>query len=183
MITANRISPVGGHICQCDLFKDIIVIEEVNIIGNQLIKREIKFPYIICLNQECDLLSDYRNHQSAGVLKDSSLLHIAIAPVFIFEQFRQGTHWGDIFQGRQIGTDEAKKIRQNEVSRYYYLCFPPEEKLPEMIIDFKHFFTIDRMTLYKQLSKRFYSFAPLYKEKISQRFSFYISRIGLPDNS
>lgn len=181
MITANKTDTIVDRVCQCDIFKDIVVIEEIIIAGNKLTKREIKFPYVICLNQECDLLSDHRDHSNKSVLTDSTLLHIAIAPMFVFDQFRTGKHWGKIFNARAIGSDEVKKIKQNEVSRYHYLNFPEQEKLPEMIIDFKHFFTINRGTLYTQISKRFFSIAPLYREKISQRFSFYFSRIGLPD--
>lgn len=182
-ITANKNESPEQRISQCDIFKDIIVIENIRFEGNKLIEREIKFPYVICLNQECDLINDFKNHQdeSTGTLKDSSFLHIAIAPVFICEQFRQGKHWGDIFSADTIDSKNLRKIKQNEISRYHYLSFPCEDRIPEMIIDFKHFFTINRDILYAQLSNRFCSMAPLYKEKISQRFSFYISRIGLPD--
>lgn len=182
MITANKISPPDNQICQCDIFKDIQIIEDIQVADTQLHQKSIIFPYVICLNQECDLLTDSRNRLNVGtdIIKDSALLHLAVAPVFVFELFKEGKHWGNIFNAQPLGKKNLEKIEQNEISRYHYLKFA-ENAFPDMIIDFKHFFSINRNFLYKNISKRVYSFAPLYKEKISQRFSFYISRIGLPD--
>ena len=55
--------------------------------------------------------------------------------------------------------------------------------MPELIIDFKHFFTINRNKLYDQLDKRLCSLDTLFKEKVNQRFSNYVSRIGLPEHN
>ena len=73
-----------------------------------------------------------------------------------------------------------KKLMDNEIPRFHYLKFPDAD-LPELIIDFKHFFSMNRNTLYNQMDKRLCSIDVLFKEKISQRFSYYISRIGLPE--
>lgn len=168
------------RICQGDIFKDISVIENISILGDSLIKDEIVFPFAICINQECDLVNDFNNEEHN---KDSSLLHLAIAPAFLFENFLSGSHWGDIFINGSTGkrTDtKIKNIMDNEIPRYHYLNFPDVD-MPELIIDFKHFFTINRNILYSQLDKRMCSISDLFKEKISQRFSFFISRIGLPE--
>ena len=70
----------------------------------------------------------------------------------------------------------------NEIPRYHYLKFPDLD-MPELIIDFKHFFTINKNVLYKQIKKRLCSLDDLFKEKINQRFSYYVSRIGLPEHT
>lgn len=180
-LTARKTKESLPRIRQGDIFADISVIENINIVGSQLIKYELFFPYVVCLNQECDLVNDYECKERN---KDSSLLHIAIAPAFIFEQFLTGSHWGKIFINGATGKRSDTKIKtiiDNEIPRYHYLNFK-EAEMPELIIDFKHFFTINHDNLYSQIEKRLCSVDDLFREKISQRFSYYISRIGLPDD-
>ena len=134
-----------------------------------------------CLNQECDLESDYK--QKDDKHSDANLLHLAIAPAFNFKQFLSGSHWGGIFENnkaQKITDTTIKKIIDNEIPRYHYLNFY-EKDMPELIIDFKHFFTINKEVLYRKMNNRICSMDNLFKEKINQRFSYYISRIGLPE--
>jgi hypothetical protein len=96
-----------------------------------------------------------------------------------------GTHWGIIFTGskpQKRSDTTIRKIIENEIPRYHYLKFPDSD-MPELIIDFKHFFTINRNKLYDQLDKRLCSLDTLFKEKVNQRFSNYVSRIGLPEHN
>lgn len=168
-----------NRICQGDIFENIDVLESQNIQKDTMIVEVLSFPYVVCLNQECDLENDFKNNNN----KDCGLLHLAIAPAFIFDQFLSGKHWGSIFKenSAQKRKDSViRKVMDNEIPRYHYLFFP-ESDMPELIIDFKHFFTINRNILYQQLSKRLCSLDDLFKEKVSQRFSNYISRIGLPE--
>jgi hypothetical protein len=152
--------------------------------GSKIVLNKLMFPFIICLNQECDLENDYYTSiDDTCERRDCSLLHLAIAPAFIFEQFLEGTHWGKIFNNNNSAKRSDTKIKfilNNEIPRFHYLRFP-EQGMPELIVDFKHFFTIDRNCLYNNLNKRLCSLDNLYKEKLSQRFSYFISRIGLPE--
>lgn len=170
------------RVSQGDIFQDIEILENIAVEKSIIRVQKILFPFVVCLNQECDLETDYKNDKS--MLCNNNLLHIAIAPAFIFEQYLTGTHWGGIFSNNkpQKRKDTTiKKIMDNEIPRYHYLKFPDSD-MPELIIDFKHFFTINRSTLYNQLCNRICSLDDLFKEKINQRFSFYISRIGLPEH-
>ncbi len=179
-ISAKKLQNNPARICQGDIFENIDIIESYEVKKSSIVLERINFPYVICLNQECDLENDF---DSQNENKDSHLLHLAIAPAFIFEQYLTGKHWGDIFfpNNPQKRTDTTiKKIMDNEIPRFHYLKFPDTD-LPELIVDFKHFFTINRNTLYTQLDNRLCSLDVLFKEKVSQRFSYYISRIGLPE--
>lgn len=180
-ISARTLRTFPKRISQGDIFQNIDIIEHIDAIKSEVIVQKINFPYVVCLNQECDLETDYFNN---GVKNgDSNLLHIAIAPAFIFEQFLNGSHWGKIFSNNnpQKRKDTTiRKIIDNEIPRYHYLKFP-EVSMPELIIDFKHFFTINRTVLYGKLDDRLASLDDLFREKINQRFSYYISRIGLPE--
>lgn len=185
MVSAKSRAPQLKRISQCDLFQDIEIIESVNQDNDRLYVKRITFPYVICLNQDCDLSRDYMDFSSEPPKNDDCrLLHLIVAPVFIFEEFLNGTHWDKIFSPRnkQKKSDTAvKKIINNEDPRYHFLHFPDEDRLPDFIVDFKHFFTISNRVLYLNLSKRICSIDELYREKISQRFAYYFSRIGLPE--
>ena len=74
-----------------------------------------------------------------------------------------------------------RKVMDNEIPRFHYLKFPDND-IPELIIDFKHFFTVSRSVIYSQIYKRLCSLDDLFREKINQRFSYFISRIGLPEH-
>lgn len=178
-ITARRYSPAHTRIAQGDIFSDIEIIEDVYVEGDEIKVKKLIFPYVVCLSQECDLESDF----SAPEGKTSHLLHIAIAPAFNFEHFLTGNHWGEIPMTSESGKRKDTKIKiimDNDYPRYHYLKFP-EGHMPELIVDFKHFFTINRDYLYNHIDKRFCSIDNLFKERISQRFSNYLSRIGLPE--
>lgn len=179
MITAKTIKINDNQIHQCDIFVDIDVIERVYEENEKLIQENINFPFIICLNQECDLVQNYNNP------KKYPLLHLLIAPVFLFDSYLAGNYWEGLFPNRERikeDKDRAKLTKQNEIPRYHYLEFPQTAKLPRLIIDFKCFFTINRDYLYQKVeTNRLCSIDNLFKEKISQRFSFFLSRIGLPE--
>ena len=76
---------------------------------------------------------------------------------------------------------EGKKIMNNEDPRFHFLHFEDGFELPDMVIDFKHFYTVSTEYLYRNINNRVCSLSELYREKISQRFAYFISRIGLPE--
>jgi hypothetical protein len=171
------------RIAQGDIFSDIEIIENISIEKDKIHLHKIVFPFVVCLSQECDLESDYKASCDVESKKTTNLLHIAIAPAFNFDLFVSGKHWGEIFdKSDPTGGSKSKKdcIIDNEIPRYHYLKFP-DTGMPELIIDFKHFFTINRNYIYKNLDKRLCSMDDLFKERISQRFSNFLSRIGLPE--
>ena len=69
----------------------------------------------------------------------------------------------------------------NRDPRYHFISGSNELGTNDMIIDFKHFYTISRLNLYKDYDKHFVgTICELYRELLSQRFAGYLSRIGLP---
>lgn len=170
---------------QGDIFKDIDIIENVVVSDNKVIVKKIHFPFVIILNQECDLTRDYENFCHQVQSNNKSLIHIIVAPILNFESFLSGQQWGKIFSSSEKIKRSAticKQIIDLESNRYHYLNFEGENDLPEFLIDFKHFFTINRNVIYKYLEDghRLCSIEDMFKDKINQRFASYISRIGLP---
>lgn len=184
-ITAKVRKPLNERISQCDIFQDVDIVEGLKLDGTIMELRTIMFPYIICLNQDCDLLSDFRDKMDpSGTNKNCRLLHLIVAPLFNSDCFRAGRHWGDLFDSSSVIKEKYtkwRKIMNNEDPRYHFLRFDEKSQLPDMIIDFKHFFTISTELLYEKMPQRLCSVEELYREKICQRFAFFQSRIGLPD--
>lgn len=183
-ISAKTSISQNERICQCDMFHDIEIVERIveDDIGIEVNK--LHFPMVVCLNQDCDLSSDARDKQNQDVNRNCRLLHLVVAPVFNFDSFMTGGHWGSLFDpGKKYKKDgtEIKKIKNNDDPRYHFLHFDEESGMPDMIIDFKHFFSVSTEYLYQNINKRVRAIDELYREKISQRFAYYISRIGLPD--
>ncbi len=182
-ISAKTKLSTENRINQCDIFHDIDIVEKIEEESKGIKITYIHFPLVICLNQDCDLNSDNRDKQKDNSNKDCRLLHLIIAPLFNFDEFKQGEHWGDIFQtGIKYNPNktDGKKVMNNEDPRFHYLHFEDNFILPDMVVDFKHFYTISTDYMYENLSKRVCSLSELYREKISQRFAYYFSRIALP---
>ena len=170
----------NDRICQADIFQDIEIIENISVDGDKISIQKLSFPFAICLNQECDLEQDFNSRVQKST--KPRILHCAVAPVFLFESYLAGSHWGEIFDhssGQRRKDTNVQKIINNENPRYHYLKFP-EQTIPEMIIDFKHFFSVNTDYLYSVINNRYCCMDDLFREQISHRFSYYISRIGLP---
>lgn len=172
-----------NRICQSDIFQDVEVIENVSVQGGKILITKLTFPFAICLNQECDLEQDFKLREDKS--DKPRILHCLVAPVFLFEHFLSGNHWDKIFApspGSKRKDTLIRKIMDNEIPRYHYLKFP-DIHFPELLVDFKHFFTVNFDYLYSILDKRLCSMDDLFREQISHRFSFYLSRIGLPEHN
>ena len=156
------------RLSQGDILQEIEILEQIDLEKSIITVKKILFPFVVCLNQECDLESDFNTREE--ILHDNTLLHIAVAPAFIFEQFLGGTHWGGIFEPNrpQKRSDTMiRKVMDNEIPRFHYLKFPDND-IPELIIDFKHFFTVSRSVIYSQIYKRLFSLDDLFRDKINQ---------------
>ena len=164
---------------QGDIFHNIDVIEDVVFKHDGAVQlKKITFPLVICLNQDCDLNADFI-HRSEN--RSGTLLHLIVAPLFEISSFREGKNWGDVLNtGDHINGERMRPIKQNNDPRYHYLVFPDND-MPELIIDFKYFFTINRDALYDRLDHKVCSVDDLFRERINQRFCDYLSRIGLPE--
>lgn len=184
MITAKT-KKLEQRISQCDIFHDIDVVEYVEEKAEGVEIHYLHLPLVIVLNQDCDLNSDDRDKHLENSNKDCRLLHIIVAPLFNYDDFVQGSHWAGIFDvgdSYKSNKTPGKKLLKNEDQRFHYLEFENEfTSLPNLVIDFKHFFTVSTEYLYNNLDKRVCTLGDLYREKVSQRFAYFISRIGLPD--
>ena len=172
--------------CQGSLYRDIsLSIMQGNDIDADMM--EFSYPYAVSLTQECDLEEDYncRNivKQDTGS-DDKHLPMILLCPAFLAEQVKAGTHLDYLkLKMKKQTSDFWRLIQQNKNPRYHYLSAFSVLQVPDLVIDFKHFFTIPTNILlekYGQEANHFARLNFLYREDLSQRFAFYLARIGLP---
>ena len=177
---------------RCDapiIYKDIVLIQDVTYIVNSEGAREydgneIKYDYSIVLTQECDLEKDYKNRTTYKVDQDKYIPMILMVPAYLAGSLRNGNHL-EVFKQkmRHINSDDWGKVKSNENKRYHYLLSDINKNVPELVVDFKHYFTISRDIFYQKAMNLSYlaSVTILYREELSQRFCNFISRIGIPD--
>ena len=167
------------RICQGDILKDLDFIFGDPAIDT--VKERISLPYAVVLSQDCDLQSDF-NCRVDSPNQDKYLISLLVCPAFILEDFAHGEHRSD-WQMAQYNSDLISRIKNNDTyKRYHFLQGEKDLSIPDLVIDFKHFFTLPRDFVYNQKSHNYVaSLNELFREELSQRFSNYLSRIGLPE--
>ncbi|MBR3262657.1 MAG: hypothetical protein IKF93_06025 [Lachnospiraceae bacterium] len=180
----------SGEINQCDIYRDIEFIEYVKEDGDSIEVSKIVFPLAIVLTQACDLQQDHNARKKIEVEnkgnQDKFLISVIVAPIYNFEEFRMGTHLDQLGlmmdpKGRR-DRSTCSNIMKNENKRYHYLNFGEDVEIVESVVDFKHYFTVT-VNYLNAIRKEKYvcSIDSLYRELLLQRFSNFLSRIGLPE--
>ncbi|MBC2712846.1 MAG: hypothetical protein HGJ94_18210 [Desulfosarcina sp.] len=182
-----------AKIKQGDLLKNIEFIESIDEKDGNLEIRKINFPLVIVLSQDCDLNQDHDFRY--GKYKDNKthdkyLISVLVAPLYNIDHFTEGNHLELIgrtaqmiprFNKKRNPTTKYKNLLDNEIPRYHYLEFDEHVPIVPSVIDFKHYFTVNVEYLKKYKKQNFVcSVSNLYRERISQRFSYFLGRIGLP---
>jgi len=177
------------RICQGDIFKDIEYIEYAIEKDGIFEISKILFPLVVVLTQDCDLQQDYsfRFSDPTKPTQDKYLLSVLVVPLYNIEHFYDGEHLLDIGRvmeksNRKPTATMNKKLKQNEIPRYHYLEFPDDSDIVTAVIDFKQYFSLDVSYLISIKDSNFVcKIQELYREDISHRFAYFLSRIGLPD--
>lgn len=188
---------ISSRINQGDIYRDIEYIENVLIENNEIKVSKIIFPLVVVLTQDCDLQQDsaYRIEDVQTPNSDNSrLFSVIVAPLYNEEMFLAGEHLNDNktitmkmteipkYGKKSKITTQYNNLINNETPRYHYLEFPENVGIVNSVIDFKHYFTVNIDNLMKYKESRFVcKISELYRENVSQRFAFFLSRIGLPN--
>jgi len=171
-----------GRILQGDILRDVkfnyAVQEDSEIV-------EYYFPYIIVLSQDCDLQQDFnnRNDESSDKNHDKYIQSILVCSAYLSDDLKKGEHLKrlDLTMERK-NSKQFSTITTNQNARYHYLEHNHEYQVPHLVLDFKHYYTLPLEYLYSIYEKHYIaSLNELFREALSQRFSFYLSRIGLPE--
>jgi hypothetical protein len=181
---------------QGDILKDldVVIIDENGYSIKEYNVVEIHLSYGIIVSQDCDLEHDFNNREINNPLEpplpnqkveekhDKYIPNILILPAYLAAYFKAGTHRGEDLIGETWNRDRYKEIVQNQNIRFHYIKAYPDLQIPELIIDFKHLYTIDRNAIYAIKDKVYLaSIGEMFRESLSQRYCHYLSRIGLPE--
>ncbi|MBI9055962.1 MAG: hypothetical protein JEY96_19225 [Bacteroidales bacterium] len=178
---------VDNQVHQGDIFKSIHYYENYFEESGSFELHMLKFPYSIVLTQECDLSNNMRERnkdEKEGELKkqDKYLVSLLCAPLYNAEHLFTGNHLEHLkIQAERKNSDQRKYIKSNREPRYHYLEFDEKTQLVPMVVDFKHYFTVSVNTLENNIENRICSLKPIFRESITQRFSNFLARIGLPE--
>lgn len=176
----------NARVAQGDVLRNVEHIELVNVKSGVVEISKIVFPLVVVLTQDCDLAQDYKFRWSKAKTsnQDKLLLSVLVAPLYNADHIYTGEHLHDL--GLKMATINKNRspgdnLRKNETPRYHYLDFQNDIPIVPSVIDFKHYFSINVVYL-KEHKKNNYvcQLSELYREDVSQRFSYYLSRIGLP---
>lgn len=157
------------------------------------------FPHSVILTQSCDITQHYRECKTNARLSeeekskekhDKILDTILICPAYPLDSFLEGQHhitknkiMANYSDSPKSRDNKRTKIIKNESENRFHYLKPLKDALPELVIDFKDFHTVPLKAVESIYGECYVtSVKPLYREKLSQRFSNYLSRIGLPDD-
>jgi len=146
------------------------------------------------MSQDCDLQQHYEvlcriDPDNGEEETDKLLTTVIVVPMYNYEQFIIGEHLQN--QNRKMtrhfisrNKTPNRELRNNNNPRYHYLQFDESTLIVNSVVDFKHFFTVSIDYLYEIRGRsREYTIDVLFRERLSQRFADYLSRIGLPDGT
>lgn len=176
---------------QGELLQKIKDIVDVVVGDNYVDVKSNNYPYVFIMSQNCDIVQTFTMNLPAH-----QRLHKIIAcPAYPFEQFNKKIHTlcmetnvsiiDDYDSTKKHGKYLTKYIKDKLDPRYHYIESVKLKLLPfDVVIDFKHFFTLGYENLYNQLNDKTSKgvLPDLVKEDLTLRFSQYVSRIGLPEN-
>src|SRR5690606_7200704 len=131
--------------------------------------------------QDCDLLRDFEAAQ-AGTNRP-------LNGVLVFE-----ANTVDITRSLLPGSDILRRIKSHNAERYHLIsAVAPENDLlshglPDLIIDFRRFYTMPAEEIYRQCAsteegaaKRRCRLDTPFREHLQSRAAFYLQRVALPD--
>jgi len=181
------------RVSQGDILRELDITINSKISGYADFSLAPSFSYGVVLSQECDveqhfkLIEENKSKPEVEQEHDQLVETLLFCPAFPLESFLLGQHLGEQikmsnFDGPKGQEKARKKIKNNDqYNRFHYLP-ALKDNFSELVVDFKRFYTIP-IEIFDGNFKKFYitSIKDLFRERLSQRFTNYLARIGLPE--
>lgn len=183
-ITTRYVKHAHTRLCQGDILSDITLFEPTIAEGAEVGAVERLFPFVVVLTQDCDLQQDADARNAADKKDDDKYLQsVLLCPAYQSERMRKGEHLQGLGLVMQSFNSAAwSMLKKNNNARYHYLEEEAAQQLPDLVLDFKQYFTAPREFFCQRYKSNYVtSLGPLFRELLSQRFANYLSRIGLPE--
>lgn len=154
----------------------------------------ISNPYCFVISQDCDLDGAHNLYEVINECPDFNennpingnkyLPSIIITPAFLADDVHGGTYLSELgFKMEDKGSKKKSKwkdITKNNNPRYHFIDSFNEYDFPQLVVDFKIFYTLPYDFIFHNYDFYHASLNELFRENLSQRFFNYHSRIGLP---
>jgi len=174
------------RISQGDILRDVKFV----IIDEDEMAIELNYQYLVVLSQDCDLeqgnslvTADLKCEGSCKIF--NQFLHsVLFVPAFPSEILRSGEHLTSLYdiKTQKINTSLWGPIKDNQNPRYHFLPSDTEHQIPDLVLDFKAYYTLSYRYFWSKHKDHYLATVnELFRERLSQRFSNYLNRIGLPD--
>ncbi len=180
----------NARVHQGDIFRNVPFYEAYSEKSGVFELAVLEFPYSIVLTQECDLEQNSAEKATLGTIgpetikHDKYLISLLCAPLYNAEHLFAGEHLSNLaITSEKKPSEQRKYIKSNRDQRYHYLEFEGDIEIVPTVIDFKHYFSISLSYLESNMNNRVCSVKPIFRESISQRFSNFLARIGLPESA
>ena len=142
------------------------------------------FPYVVVLTQDCDLEQDYDNRaDNSRQNQDKYLFTVLVCPAYLAAQLKEGTHLGEGQKMQRLSSDLWRPVKNNLNDRYHYLNEDQNLQVPDLVLDFKQYFTIprDQICAPDLAGNYLATLNALFREDLCRRFADYLTRIALPN--
>ena len=142
--------------------------------------QRVDHNFAMVMTPDCDLQWDYEARSEQGQLH-KLVQHVLFCDAFTHEE---------IINRGGLNAELRRRIKSQQHERYHYLPVAligadPKSGLPELYIDFKMAFGLATEYVYSLLNQpgiaRKAVVPVIYVQQLSDRFSFWIGRVGLPD--
>ena len=183
-IKSRYVQHIHQRLCQGDILRDIVLLEATTGEDGDLAVFERTLPYVVVLTQDCDLEQDDNARKETPKKNDDKFLQsVLLCPAYQSLRVKAGTHLEELGLTMQVfSRDLWRPVAQNTAPRYHLLAEEPALQLPELVLDFKQYFTSPREFFCARYKANYVTtLGPLFRELLSQRFAHYLSRIGLPE--
>ena len=177
---------------QGDVFKDVkysFIDSEDN---ESIDVIEYIFPYAVVVSQSCDVAFMDEFESGGNSLPVKYMPSILLCPIYSKELIAHGDHLKEIYEdinrtlsfgSAYYNKDDMRTTEKDQHVRFHALKVDVnnETLLDNMVIDFKHIFSVPMKYLRNNRDKRICSIEDIYIDQIVNKMAAYISRIGLPD--
>lgn len=177
---------------QGDIFKDVkysFIDSEDN---DSIDVIEYTFPYAVVVSQSCDVTFMDEFESGENSLPVKYMPSILLCPIYSKELIAHGEHLKEIYEdinrtliagSPYYNKDDIKTTEKDQHVRFHVLKVVANNRtlLDNMVIDFKHIFSVPMKYLRNNRDKRMCSIEDIYIDQIVNKMAAYLSRIGLPD--
>lgn len=177
-------------ISQGDIFKNVkfsyIESEDDDIVDIV----EMEFPLAIIVSQACDVRYMCELQENNGGKTTKYMPSILMCPIYSVDSVKSQTNFENINNnlinleelGYYSNTKDGKTADQDLHYRYHLLTVKDVSDiiLENLIIDFKHYFSVPMSYLLKNKKNRYCSLESIFSEQITLKFANYLSRVAIP---